>query len=172
MIDWCLCQVLLVWLQIYINELYQNGSTMAVCSSWKCNIDYWKYHSGEFRKQNLSNSSAEYRENCAKILFEISRLFKSRCQCDQVESNLLSSLQLLVPSRADHVIIQNYDEQIDNHRLYVAIFIKDPYRRTIALTNEQFFLALKRYRQEIYQDIQHYVWSINLSDSPRKFPSI
>lgn len=55
------------------------------------------------------------------------------------------------------MIIQNYDEQIDQHRLYVAIFIKDPYRRTIALTNEQFFLALKRYREEIYQDIQHYV---------------
>jgi len=59
--------------------------------------------------------------------------------------------------RADHIIIQGYEEQLDNHRLYVAIFIKDPYRRTIALTNEQFLYALKRYQQEIYQDIKHHV---------------
>ncbi len=60
-------------------------------------------------------------------------------------------------NRADHVIIQSYDEQLDDHRLYVAIFIKDPYRQTIALTNEQFLLALKRNQQEIYRDIKHYV---------------
>lgn len=70
------------------------------------------------------------------------------------------------------MIIQNYDEQIDKQRLYVAVFIKDPYRRTIALTNEQFFLALKRYQQEIYEDIQHYVRPIDRSNLCREFHSI
>jgi hypothetical protein len=60
------------------------------------------------------------------------------------------------------VIIQSYDEQLDDHRLYVAIFIKDPYRRTIALTNEQFLLALKYNQQEIYQDIKHHVELIRI----------
>jgi hypothetical protein len=59
--------------------------------------------------------------------------------------------------RSDHVIIQSYEEQLDDHRLYVAIFIKDPYRQSIALTNEQFLLALQRNQQEIYHDIKHHV---------------
>lgn len=60
-------------------------------------------------------------------------------------------------NRSDHIIIQNYEEQLDNRRLYVALFVKDPYRRTVALTNEQFLLALKQYQQEIYQDIKYHV---------------
>ena len=59
--------------------------------------------------------------------------------------------------RADHVIIQSYEEQLDDQRLYVAVFIKDPYRQDIALTNDQFLLALKRHRQQLYQDIKHHV---------------
>ena len=59
--------------------------------------------------------------------------------------------------RADHVIVQSYEEESADHRLFVAIFIKDPYRQTIALTNDQFLLALKRYQQDIYQDIKHQV---------------
>jgi hypothetical protein len=59
--------------------------------------------------------------------------------------------------RADHVIIQSYEEQVDDGRLYVALFIKDPYHQDIALTNDQFLLALKRYRQQLYQDIKHHV---------------
>jgi hypothetical protein len=57
-------------------------------------------------------------------------------------------------NRADHVIIQSYEEQLDDRRLYVAVFIKDPYRQDIALTNDQFLLALKR---NLYQDIKHHV---------------
>jgi len=60
-------------------------------------------------------------------------------------------------NRADHVIIQSYEEQLDDRRLYVAVFIKDPYRQDIALTNDQFLLALKRNQQQLYQDIKHYV---------------
>ncbi len=60
-------------------------------------------------------------------------------------------------NRADHVIIQSYEEQLDDRRLYVAVFIKDPYRQDIALTNDQFLLALKRNRQQLYQDIKHHV---------------
>jgi hypothetical protein len=59
--------------------------------------------------------------------------------------------------RADHVIIQSYEEQLDDRRLYVAVFIKDPYRQDIALTNDQFLLALKRNQQQLYQDIKHHV---------------
>ena len=59
--------------------------------------------------------------------------------------------------RAEHVIIQSYEEQLDDRRLYVAVFIKDPYRQDIALTNDQFLLALKRNRQQLYQDIKHRV---------------
>jgi len=59
--------------------------------------------------------------------------------------------------RADHVIIQSYEEQLDDRRLYVAIFIKDPYRQDIALTNDQFLLALKRNQQQLYQDIKHHI---------------
>ncbi len=61
-------------------------------------------------------------------------------------------------NRADHVIIQSYEEQLDDRRLYVAVFIKDPYRQDIALTNDQFLLALKRNQQQLYQDIKHHVW--------------
>jgi hypothetical protein len=60
-------------------------------------------------------------------------------------------------NRADNIIIQSYEEQLDNRRLYVAVFIKDPYRQDIALTNDQFLLALKRNQQQLYQDIQHHV---------------
>ncbi len=66
-------------------------------------------------------------------------------------------LLLLCSNRADHVIIQSYEEQLDDRRLYVAVFIKDPYRQDIALTNEQFLLALKRNQQQLYQDIKHHV---------------
>ncbi|CAF2370946.1 unnamed protein product [Rotaria sp. Silwood2] len=59
--------------------------------------------------------------------------------------------------RADHVIIQSYEEQLDDRHLYVAVFIKDPYRQDIALTNDQFLLALKRHQQQIYQDIKHHI---------------
>ena len=59
--------------------------------------------------------------------------------------------------RSEHVIIQSYEEQLDDRRLYVAVFIKDPYRQDIALTNDQFLLALKRNRQQLYQDIKHRV---------------
>ncbi|CAF4026059.1 unnamed protein product, partial [Rotaria magnacalcarata] len=57
--------------------------------------------------------------------------------------------------RADHVIIQSYEEQLDDRRLYVAVFIKDPYRQDIALTNDQFLIALKRHQQQLYQDVKH-----------------
>jgi len=60
-------------------------------------------------------------------------------------------------NRADHVIIQSYEEQLDDRRLYVAVFIKDPYHQDIALTNDQFLLALKRNQQQLYQDIKHHV---------------
>lgn len=59
--------------------------------------------------------------------------------------------------RADHVIIQSYEEESAEQRLFVAIFIKDPYRQAVALSNDQFLLALKRYRQDIYDDIKHHV---------------
>ena len=59
--------------------------------------------------------------------------------------------------RPEHIIIQSYEEQIDDHRLYVALFIKDPYRQTIALTNEQLIFALQRNQQQIYEDIKHHV---------------
>lgn len=76
-----------------------------------------------------------------------------------VDRSLFSSsfvLDLFI-SRADHVIIQSYEEQLDDRRLYVAVFIKDPYRQDIALTNDQFLLALKSHRQQLYQDIKHHV---------------
>ena len=69
----------------------------------------------------------------------------------------LRSLLTLTFTRADHVIIQNYEEQSDDHRLYVALFIKDPYRQNIALTNEEFLDALKHHQEELYHDIKHHV---------------
>ena len=75
-----------------------------------------------------------------------------------VDRSIFSSFAVdLLISRADHVIIQSYEEQLDDRRLYVAVFIKDPYRQDIALTNDQFLLALKRHRQQLYQDIKHHV---------------
>lgn len=68
---------------------------------------------------------------------------------------------VLLLNRSDHVIIQSYDEHIDTNRLYVALFIKDPYRRTIALTNEQFLTAIKSNQKQIYQDIKHHVTIIS-----------
>ena len=62
--------------------------------------------------------------------------------------------------RADHVIIQSYEEQMDHRRLYVAFFIKDPYRQAIALTNHQILSALEKYRQELYGEIKHHVKKI------------
>lgn len=92
---------------------------------------------------------------------------QSRYRCYQVfnENKLYESHFFFIWSiscisnfnRADHVIIQSYEEQLDDRRLYVAVFIKDPYRQDIALTNDQFLLALKRNQQQLYQDIKHYV---------------
>lgn len=55
------------------------------------------------------------------------------------------------------MIIQSYDEQFDDQRLYVALFIKDPYRQSIALTNEQVLTALQEYQDELHQEIKHQV---------------
>jgi hypothetical protein len=59
--------------------------------------------------------------------------------------------------RADHVIIQSYEEESDEQRLYVALFVKDPYQHTIALTNGQVLQALEQFQEELYQDIKHQV---------------
>ena len=72
--------------------------------------------------------------------------------------SIVSCLFLIL--RADHVIIQSYEEELDDQRLYVALFVKDPYRHSIALTNGQVLQALEQFQEELYQDIKHQVNSI------------
>ncbi|CAF1189573.1 unnamed protein product [Adineta ricciae] len=86
------------------------------------------------------------RQSIAKAVRKFCLKFQSTCLSKDTEF-----------IRADHVIVQSYEEESADHRLFVAIFIKDPYRQTIALTNDQFLLALKRYQQDIYQDIKHQI---------------
>ncbi|CAF3147590.1 unnamed protein product, partial [Rotaria sp. Silwood2] len=86
------------------------------------------------------------RQSIAKIIRKFCLKHQEHCLSEDTDS-----------IRTDHVIIQSYEEQLDNHHLYVSIFIKDPYRQTIALTNDQFLLALKHNQQEIYQDIKHHI---------------
>ncbi|UJR15898.1 hypothetical protein I4U23_002821 [Adineta vaga] len=86
------------------------------------------------------------RQSIAKIIRKFCSIYRQSCLSHDTDA-----------VRADHVIIQSYEEQSDDHRLYVAVFIKDPYRQDIALTNDQFLLALKRHRQQLYQDIKHHI---------------
>ncbi|CAF1032759.1 unnamed protein product [Rotaria sordida] len=86
------------------------------------------------------------RQSIAKIIRNFCLKYQEHCLSEDIDS-----------IRTDHVIIQSYEEQLDNHHLYVSIFIKDPYRQTVALTNDQFLLALKYNQQEIYQDIKHHI---------------
>jgi flagellar biosynthesis/type III secretory pathway M-ring protein FliF/YscJ len=67
--------------------------------------------------------------------------------------------------RSDHVIIQNYEEQLDARRLYVALFVKDPYRQSIALTHQQMLDALRIYREELNRDVQHQVGNNSSSNA-------
>ncbi|CAF1132894.1 unnamed protein product [Adineta ricciae] len=86
------------------------------------------------------------RQSIAKIVRTFCTIYRQNCLSHDADA-----------VRADHVIIQSYEEQLDDQRLYVAVFIKDPYRQDIALTNDQFLLALKRHRQQLYQDIKHHI---------------
>ncbi|CAF4071814.1 unnamed protein product [Rotaria magnacalcarata] len=86
------------------------------------------------------------RQSIAKIIRKFCFNYHQHCLSEDADS-----------IRIDHVIIQSYQEQIDNDHLYVSIFIKDPYRQTIALTNDQFLLALKHNQQELYRDIKHHI---------------
>ncbi|UJR30695.1 hypothetical protein I4U23_018216 [Adineta vaga] len=86
------------------------------------------------------------RQSIAKIVRKFCSKYEPTCLSKDTDS-----------IRADHVIIQSYEEELTDQRLFVAIFIKDPYRQTIALTNDQFLLALTRYQQDIYQDIKHHI---------------
>ncbi|CAF1526563.1 unnamed protein product [Rotaria sp. Silwood1] len=86
------------------------------------------------------------RQSIAKVIRKFCLKYQEHCLSEDTDS-----------IRTDHVIIQSYEEQLDNHHLYVSIFIKDPYRQTVALTNDQFLLALKDNQQEIYEDIQHHI---------------
>ncbi|CAF1074281.1 unnamed protein product [Adineta steineri] len=86
------------------------------------------------------------RQSIAKIIRKFCSIYRHTCLSNDTDA-----------VRADHVIIQSYEEQLDDRRLYVAVFIKDPYRQDIALTNDQFLLALKRHRQQLYQDIKHHI---------------
>jgi hypothetical protein len=70
-------------------------------------------------------------------------------------------MDVLRSFRADHVIIQSYEEQIDEQRLHVALFIKDPYRHNVALTNEQILTVLRQYRNELDQDLKYQVKTLS-----------
>ncbi|CAF4204987.1 unnamed protein product [Rotaria socialis] len=149
-------------------NIYENNNSHTdneLCSNWFDHIstsmnntrisNLWSYGYRGSVTLIIENTTIEnfeksiyrvLRQSIAKIIRKFCFNYHQHCLSEDADS-----------IRIDHVIIQSYQEQLDNDHLYVSIFIKDPYRQAIALTNDQFLFALKHNQQELYQDIKHHI---------------
>ena len=161
---WTCLLVELVRSNLVIDEQHRTVPIpMALRTAWKCHVDHREHHHRKLRKSHLPTPTTEYRQNHSKVLFDSpEELLEWRCWGHQV--GLDCTIALLIHStvdfsilRADHVMIQSYEEELDEQRLYVALFVKDPYRQSVALTNGQVLQALEEFREELFQDIKHQV---------------